>query len=127
MKNYSAYYDLLGKSYTLPSDHKMRLGTGQGWNSKSSLTRGMMSMLVHLLGRLLLGRRFATETGNVYFNIFQITPHGMLILKKCKDFQSNGPFVSISLGRNWPINLEIVPDSSVYTLISLNFLCTKNF
>ena len=97
MRNYSAYYDLLGKSYILPSDHRMRLGTGQGWNSKSSLTRGTMSMLVHLLGRLLLGRKFATNGGNVYFNIFQVTSHGMLILKKCQDFQSEGPFVSIHI------------------------------
>ena len=93
MNDWSVYYKTMGGEYVLPADRCLTIETGQGWHSGPH-SRGLMSVLAHLAGRLLLGRKFAPDTGRVRFNLFHISPVGMEIIKRVKAFTDGGAFVS---------------------------------
>ena len=93
MDGWSVYYTTMGGEYVLPADRCLTIETGQGWHS-GPYNRGLMSVLAHLAGRLLLGRKTAPDTGRVRFNLFHISSVGMEIIKKCKAFTDGQPFVS---------------------------------
>ena len=88
MNDWSVYYKVMGKDYVLPIDRCITVETGQGWHS-GPWNRGLMSVLAHFVGRLIMGRKYAPDGGRVRYNVFHITAIGMMILKKCQAF-ANG-------------------------------------
>ena len=92
MENWSVYYSTMGGNYVLPPDRCLSVETGQGWHS-GPWNRGIMSVLAHLVGRLLMGRAYSPDGGRVRFNLFHISSIGMRILKACQDFANAGDWV----------------------------------
>ena len=84
MDPYSNEYEHLGEKFRLPNfpTTKMTLHTGQG-NNSGPAGRGSMSILAHIVSRLIFGRAQPLSEGQLELPIFQITPLGMQILEKC--------------------------------------------
>ena len=98
MKDWSVYYSALGNNFVLPAHRCLVVETGQGWHS-GPYNRGMMSVLTHFLGRILMGRSYSPDGGRVRFNLFHITPIGMKILQKLKASGEADDFVSKNFGK----------------------------
>ena len=86
MENYEYQYMHNGTRFNLPTleNPKLTLHTGQGHHSSSS-GRGSMSMVAHIVSRLLLGQAQRTDQGFLDLEFFKISRLGMLILQKCAD------------------------------------------
>ena len=90
MNNYEYQYTQNGIRFMLPTliRPKVTLNTGQG-NHSSSTGRGSMSLIAHIVSRLLLCQAQQTDQGELNLELFKISRVGMLILQKCAE-HANG-------------------------------------
>ena len=91
---YSDTYTSLGRQFRIrgPTDAIIEFMTGRGHHSTGPMA-GSMTIIGHILGRLLYGKRLLPNSGLINFPIFKITPIGMRILEMCHN-NAEGHFVS---------------------------------